>query len=124
MKALRGAVVRGAGLGRQLGFPTANVAAPSADIPPLGVYRVEAAWDGKTRPAVCSVGVRPTLGPSGPVWVEVHILDFDGDLYGKTLEVRFLEKIRDEARFSSLDELVAQIRRDVQAVRGLLPKPR
>ncbi len=121
---LRGEVVRGAGLGRKLGFPTANVAAPSADIPPLGVYRVEASWGGQSRPAVCSVGVRPTLGPSGPVWVEVHILDFDGDLYGKTLDVRFREKIRDESRFDSLDKLVEQIRRDVAAVRGLLPKPR
>lgn len=121
---LRGEVVRGAGLGRKLGFPTANVAAAPADIPPLGVYRAEASWDGQSRPAVCSVGVRPTLGPSGPVWVEVHILDFEGDLYGKTLDVSFLEKIRDEARFDSLDKLVEQIRRDVAAVRGLLPKPR
>jgi riboflavin kinase/FMN adenylyltransferase len=64
------------------------------------------------------------LGPAGPVWVEVHILDFEGDLYGKTLEVRLLERLRDEMRFSSLDELTAQIRRDVQAVRDLLPKPR
>jgi riboflavin kinase/FMN adenylyltransferase len=123
--ALRGEIVRGAGLGRKLGFPTANVAAARADIPPLGIYRVEASWDGgPARPAVCSVGVRPTLGPAGPVWVEVHILDFEGDLYGKTLEVRLLERLRDEMRFSSLDELTAQIRRDVQAVRDLLPKPR
>jgi riboflavin kinase/FMN adenylyltransferase len=83
---LRGVVVRGAGLGRRLGFPTANLKLAVARFPPYGVYRVEASWRGSggRRPAVCSVGVRPTLGPSGEVWVEVHVLDFDGDLYDRT----------------------------------------
>ena len=116
---LRGKVVPGAGLGRRLGFATANVLTPREGLPPFGVYRVEAAWEGQRGlPAVCNVGVRPTLGPSGEAWVEVHVLDFDGDLYGKELEVRFLEKIRDEKRFDSLGQLVEQIRRDAETVRA------
>jgi len=122
---LCGKVVAGSGLGRRLGFPTANVAVPAQQLPPHGVYRVEAIWGGSRRPAVCNVGVRPTLGPSGEVWVEVHVPGFDGDLYGRELEVRFLEKIRDEKRFDSMSELVDQIRKDVEAVRkaGLGPRP-
>jgi riboflavin kinase/FMN adenylyltransferase len=122
---LRGKVVAGAGLGRRLGFPTANVALPTHKLPPYGVYRVEAVWEASCHPAVCNVGVRPTLGPSGEVCVEVHVLGFAGDLYGKELEVRFLEKIRDEKRFDSLGELIDQIRKDVEAVKNacLGPKP-
>jgi riboflavin kinase/FMN adenylyltransferase len=122
---LRGKVVPGAGLGRRLGFPTANVVIPAQKLPPYGVYRAEAVWGAFCLPAVCNVGVRPTLGPSGEILVEVHVLDFDGDLYGQELEVRFLEKIRDEKRFDSLSELVDQIRKDAEAVRkaGLRPQP-
>lgn len=122
---LRGKVVPGAGLGRRLGFPTANVVIPPQKLPPYGVYRVEAVWGASCHPAVCNVGVRPTLGPSGEVWLEVHVLGFDGDLYGQELEVRFLEKIRDEKRFDSLSELVDQIRKDTEAVRNacLGPQP-
>lgn len=115
---LCGRVVPGAGLGRRLGFPTANVVIPPQKLPTYGVYRVEAVWESAGHPAVCNVGVRPTLGPSGEVWLEVHVLDFDGDLYGKELEVRFLEKIRDEKRFDSLSELVDQIRKDTEVVRN------
>jgi riboflavin kinase/FMN adenylyltransferase len=121
---LRGKVVGGAGLGRRLGFPTANVVIPARKLPPYGVYRVEAVWGASVHPAVCNVGVRPTLGPSGEVCVEVHVLGFAGDLYGQELEVHFLEKIRDEKRFDSLGELTAQIRRDVEAVKASCLGPR
>jgi len=121
---LRGKVVPGSGLGRRLGFATANVAAPPQNLPPRGVYRAQALWEGQSRLAVCNVGVRPTLGPSGEVWVEVHVLDFEGDLYGKELEVRFLDKIRDEKRFDSLGQLVEQIRADAAAARAAGPAPR
>jgi riboflavin kinase/FMN adenylyltransferase len=123
---LRGKVVPGAGLGRRLGFPTANVVIPPGRLPPYGVYRAEAAWGRCCLPAVCNVGVRPTLGPSGEAWLEVHVLGFDGDLYGQELEVRLLEKIRDEKRFDSLTELMDQIRKDAEAVRkaGLGPRQR
>ncbi|MFA6004653.1 MAG: riboflavin kinase [Elusimicrobiota bacterium] len=113
---IRGPVVAGQGLGRGLGFPTANVSVPGSDLPPFGVYRADAIWDGVAHPAVCNVGVRPTLVSAGSPWVEVHVLDFDGDLYGRVLEVRLREKLRDEKRFASRDELVEQIRRDVALV--------
>ncbi|MDD5657177.1 MAG: riboflavin kinase [Elusimicrobia bacterium] len=116
MIVLAGEVVRGAGLGRRLGFPTANVAVGSLPLPAFGVYRAQALWDGAApRPAVCNIGVRPTLGRGAAPWIEVHVLGFDGDLYGKRLEVRCLDKIRDEKKFSSLEELAEQIRRDCAA---------
>jgi riboflavin kinase/FMN adenylyltransferase len=113
---LTGEVVRGAGLGRRLGFPTANVAVGGQSLPTFGVYRARAAWDGAApRPAVCNVGVRPPMGASGEAWIEVHVLGFDGDLYGKRIEVSLLGKIRDERKFASIAELSDQIRQDCAA---------
>ena len=116
MRALRGRVVKGDRLGRRLGFPTANVKPPLGARPPLGVWRVLVS--GTTlgaRPAVCNVGVRPTLGGTRLV-VEVHIPDWRGNLYGRTLTVRFLSTIRGERKFASLAALKAQIRRDVDSL--------
>ncbi|MFA6318886.1 MAG: riboflavin kinase, partial [Elusimicrobiota bacterium] len=104
---LRGTVVRGAGLGRQLGFPTANLApsdagaADSLSEAPNGVFRVAVSGPRLrgARTGVCNVGVRPTVESAGRKIVEVHILDFDGDLYGSQLDVRFLGRIRAERRF-------------------------
>jgi len=114
MKALRGRVVRGERLGRKLGFPTANLKVGSAR-PPRGVWRVRVR--GTTlgeRPAVCNVGVRPTLGGKRLV-VEVHVPGFGGNLYGRTLTVTFLSRIRGERKFPSLAALKARIRLDVAA---------
>ncbi len=119
-----GLVVPGLGLGRRLGFATANIHIPKKDLPPFGVYLAEAVWGGKARPALCNVGVRPTLGPSNAVWVEVHVPGFKDDLYGEQMEVRFIKKLRDEKRFDTLDELVEQIRKDCAAVKGLRPAAR
>ena len=116
---VKGFVVPGLGLGRRLGFATANIHAAGKDLPPFGVYLVEVVWDGRVHPALCNVGVRPTLGPSRAVWVEVHVPGFKGDLYGRELEVRFIRKLRDERRFGTLDELVRQIRRDCAVLKGL-----
>ena len=116
MRTLRGRVVRGEGLGRKLGFPTANLKIPPAARPPRGVWRVKVA--GTTlgeRLAVCNVGVRPTVGGKRLV-VEVHIPGFRGDLYGRTLTVEFLAAIRAEKKFSSLAALKAQIGRDVASL--------
>jgi len=119
---VRGRVVSGRRLGRTLGFPTANLAfdIPTA-LPSHGIYAVTAAWDGETRPAVASLGVRPTVetGPA-PVLLEVHLLDWSGDLYGKTLTVTFVHRLRDEERFDGLDALTAQIQRDADEARRLL----
>lgn len=113
MRSVRGRVVRGERLGRKLGFPTANLKLPSSARPPRGVWKVMV--EGTTvgeRLGACNVGVRPTLGGVRLV-VEVHIPGFRGDLYGRTLTVSFLSKIRSERRFASLNALKAQIRRDV-----------
>ena len=116
MKTLRGRVVRGDGMGRKLGFPTANVKISPSAKPPRGVWRVMVR--GTTvgeRLGACNVGVRPTLGGTRLV-VEVHIPGFKGDLYGRTLSLEFLSAIRAEKRFPSLAALKARIRRDVASL--------
>ncbi len=116
MRILRGRVVRGDGLGRRLGFPTANLKLPPRARPPRGVWRVRVA--GTTlgeRAAVCNCGVRPTLGGRRLV-VEVHVPGFRGNLYGRTLGVSFVSRLRAERRFPSLAALKAQIRRDVASL--------
>lgn len=116
MRTLRGRVVRGERVGRRLGFPTANVKVPPASRPPRGVWKVLV--KGTTvgeRLGACNVGVRPTLGGVRLV-VEVHIPAFRGNLYGRTLTLRFLSKIRPERRFLSLDALRRQIRKDVASL--------
>lgn len=111
---ISGEVVHGHHLGRTIGFPTANVA-PPPDLAPLadGIY---AAWawlpaDASPRPAIAYIGNRPTVN-GGERMVETHLLDFDGDLYGQTLTTDLLERIRPDARFDSLADLVAQMRVD------------
>lgn len=117
-----GTVVHGASRGRGLGFPTANVVCEPAVLPPPGVYAVEALVDGKAWPAAANLGTRPTFGdrPGGDVLLEVHLLDFEGDLYGRELEITFRRLLRPERRFANADELRQQIRRDVEAVRELM----
>ena len=107
-------VMEGDKLGRQLGFPTANLDATGLALPPNGVYAIHAIVRGKTHRAVLNIGTRPTLGdPNPPLRVEAHLLDFDGELYGEELEIVFAEKLRDEKKFPSVDELKAQIARDI-----------
>jgi riboflavin kinase/FMN adenylyltransferase len=116
MKTLRGRVVRGEGLGRGLGFPTANIKLSPSARPPRGVWRVMVRGTAVgERLGACNVGVRPTLGGTRLV-VEVHIPDFKGDLYGKTLSLSFLSAIRAEKKFPSLAALKAQIKRDVASL--------
>ncbi len=111
---LAGPVVRGDGLGAQLGFPTANIDANGLALPPTGVYAVHADVKGKTYRAVLNLGYRPTLqNPTPQLRVEAHLLDFDGDLYGQELEVVFAEKLREERKFPSLKELRLQIAQDI-----------
>lgn len=123
---LSGRVVRGADRGRRLGFPTANVDVVEELIPLPGVYVVEAEVSGARRLAVANVGFNPTFGENS-LGVEVHILDFDEGLYGREIAVFFRERIRDERKFGSADELVRQIRKDVGYAREFRrpsgPKP-
>ena len=113
MKPLVGVVIRGAQLGRTLGFPTANLALPADSELRFGVYAGRAL----SRPAAVSVGVRPTIGAGLKPLAEVHILDFSGDLYGQELSVELLAYLRPERSFDSLDALTEQIARDVEQVR-------
>lgn len=115
---LAGEVVRGDQLGQQLGFPTANLATPGLLLPPNGVYAAHAAVAGRSQRAVLNIGRRPTVqNPTPAPRVEVHLLDFAGNLYGQELEVTFTAKLRDEKRFSSLDDLKTQIARDIAEAR-------
>jgi len=114
---LFGKVVRGKGIGQGLGFPTANVDYPRELAAPLGVFRVRASGAGLGAvDAVANVGTRPTVDGSGRVLLEVHIPGWSGNLYGKILHVDFLERIRGERKFPSLDALKRQIGRDVGAL--------
>lgn len=119
---LLGTVVRGVGVGRRLGFPTANLDVGGELLPPEGVYHTETVVPGAGRlVSATNLGKRPVFGrpPAwrGPSVVEVHLLDFEGDLYGKELEVFFLERIRDEVGCESERELARLIEADVKRVR-------
>lgn len=115
---ISGKVVKGAGRGKKLGFPTANVLFTQELIPLPGVYVVDAEIAGVRRRAVASVGFNPTFGENS-LGVEVHLLDFDRDLYGQEISVHFRDRIRDERKFKSVDELVRQIEMDVRYTREI-----
>jgi riboflavin kinase/FMN adenylyltransferase len=125
-----GTVERGDGLGKQIGFPTANLDLHHEVRPPPGVYGCEAVVGGQFRFGLVNIGTRPTLhgDPAPEGWeardreerVEVHLLDFEGDLYGQDVEIVFLVRLRDERRFDGLDALVAQIRKDREVFHGWL----
>lgn len=119
---LRGPVVGGERRGRAIGFPTANLVPQRLCLPPFGVYAVHAELHGRLHAAVANLGLRPTIGDlEGPL-LEVHVLDYDGELYGRELRVHFHSRIREERRFSSLEALKARIHEDcAEARRRLLP---
>jgi len=115
---LAGKVVAGDRVGRTLGFPTANLDTAGMQLPPNGVYAAVATVHGSRKPAAVNIGVRPTVdGQPGPVRVEAHLLDFEGELYGEGLNLELQRRLRGEERFSSVEKLMAQIGRDVEAVR-------
>lgn len=115
---LRGQVIRGAGRGRHLGFPTANLDGVSTLIPAEGIYAGRVAIGDQLLPAAISLGPNPTFN-DGQRKVEVHVLDFDGWLYDRQLEVDFLDRLRDIRRYASVDELLVQMHLDVAATRQL-----
>jgi riboflavin kinase/FMN adenylyltransferase len=116
--AISGRVIAGDGVGRRLGFPTANLDVTGLVLPPNGVYVGLAKIREKSQPVALNIGFRPTLATGGPqLRVEAHLLDFAGDLYGQELEIEIGEKLRDERKFGSLDELKVQIARDVAGAR-------
>ncbi len=117
--ALRGTVVHGDARGRLIGFPTANLQPENQVIPGRGVYACRAAIDGVKHNAVVNIGTRPTFDGHS-LRIEAHILDFQGDLYGRHLELTFIARLRAEQRFDGVPALVAQLTSDVAAARALL----
>ena len=119
-----GRVIVGAGRGKELGFPTANLEVLETRlIPADGVYAVRIQWGAENHPAVANVGTRPTFG-EGKRLVEAHILDFEGDLYGEELRLEFIERLRPERRFPSVEELVSQMQMDLSRARRILDQGR
>lgn len=116
---LSGVVVRGEGLGGQLGFPTANVELSASNklLPRNGVYIVRTEFDGVTREGIMNLGRRPTVSQQMHISMEVHIFTFSGDLYGMHMHIDLLERLRDEIRFDSAEQLTAQIQSDVEIAR-------
>jgi len=124
---VRGTVVEGQRRGRELGFPTANLLAENEVLPAAGVYAGEALFldegepkRGTRLPAVTNVGQRPTFEDGRGLIAEAHLIDFDGDLYGRRIDLSFTRRVRGEQKFEGPEALKAQIDRDVAAVRGSL----
>ncbi|HNQ02101.1 MAG TPA: bifunctional riboflavin kinase/FAD synthetase [Syntrophales bacterium] len=117
---LRGPVVKGYRRGSEIGVPTANIASEKELIPARGVYAVTAEMEGRRHPGVLNIGYSPTFGDNR-LTVEVHLLDFPREeLYGKPIEVFFIDRIRDEVKFENPQQLVRQIERDIERARELL----
>jgi riboflavin kinase/FMN adenylyltransferase len=114
---IRGLVGRGEQRGRKLGFPTANLHGVQVLLPGDGVYAVQVECDGQSWTGAANIGPNPTFGEHARK-VEVHLLDFIGDLYGRKLRLGFLERIRDTKPFSSAEDLVRQLRQDVETARA------
>ena len=115
---ISGRVERGDGVGSGLGYPTANVRLGRSKAPLSGIYVVEVEGLGaQPLPGVASLGVRPTVKRQGRAVLEAHLFDFDRDIYGRRVSVRFLAKLRDEEKFASVDDLVVQMGRDAQQAR-------
>ncbi|MDB6025235.1 MAG: Riboflavin biosynthesis protein [Verrucomicrobiales bacterium] len=117
---LCGKIIEGDKLGRTLGFPTANLEVAGLALPPRGVYAVHAKIDGKIHRAVLNIGFRPTVKSATPqVRAEAHLLDFHGDLYGQEMQITFVNKLREEQKFASIEVLKTQIESDIAKAREL-----
>jgi riboflavin kinase / FMN adenylyltransferase len=117
--AVSGRVIAGQRLGRTLGVPTANIALEPTNRLAHGVYAVVARVTGRAFPAVASYGTRPTVDDGSPL-LEVHLFDFEGDLYGREMEVEFIERIRNERKFDSIHSLAVEMERDKERARAIL----
>ncbi len=118
---ITGTVVRGRGLGRELGFPTANLVLNDPKVAD-GVYAVRATVDGAERNGVANAGTRPTVGEGGGRFLEVYLFDFEGDIYGRSIDVELIAYLRPEQKFASIDALRRQIERDkTEAEKNLTP---
>jgi riboflavin kinase/FMN adenylyltransferase len=117
-----GTIMRGDQRGRTLGFPTANLCSENELLPPHGVYATTARIGSLVYPSVTNVGTRPTVDQSGPTVIETHIFNLDRDLYGQPMRIGFVQRLRDERAFESLEALRAQIDADCQRARVLFTR--
>lgn len=115
---VEGVIIRGNRRGHTIGFPTANLKPQNRVIPKFGVYATATLIDGSWRKSITNIGVRPTFESDADPSIETYVFDFDGDLYGDVLRVRFLHRIRDERKFNGIDELKAQIEKDSNRARN------
>lgn len=116
----RGRVTEGKRIGRKLGYPTANIAVDGEIGAGNGVYAAVVDFEGRRYPAMASLGVRPTVSDDGERLLEVHLMGFDGDLYGKELEIDLRQFIRPERKFASREELRAAIEKDKLQIENIL----
>ncbi len=119
---LVGTIVEGRHRGREIGFPTANLETSNELIPPNGVYATTLTVDGVVHAAMTNIGVNPTFGDSTAATVETHVLRFDGDLYGRQVQLGFVQRLRDERRFDDVDGLKAQIEADRRVAERLFTR--
>ncbi len=117
-----GVVIRGDQRGRTIGFPTANLCTDNELLPPHGVYATNAIIDGIVLPSVTNIGTRPTVDASGRTSIETHIFDFNRDLYGAAMRLAFVQRLRDERTFESVDVLKTQIAADCARARVLFDR--
>ncbi len=118
---LDGTIVEGRQRGREIGFPTANLQTANELLPPFGVYATTMTVDGDVRPGLTNIGMRPTFNETN-VTVETHLLDYAGDLYGRTVRLSFVQRLRDERRFGDVDALRAQIAADQRSAERLFAR--
>ena len=116
---IHGRVVEGKGLGRKIGFPTANIETMQELLPPTGVYPCYVEVDGRTYKGIANIGTCPTFH-GDKMSIEVHIFDFDRDIYGKEITIRLKPRIREERKFGSVYELTSQIKKDVEVAKSVL----
>jgi riboflavin kinase/FMN adenylyltransferase len=116
-----GTIVEGRRRGRELGFPTANLETENELVPPNGVYATIMTIDGVVHGGVTNIGMRPTFGETTPT-IETHVLDYSGDLYGHTVRLAFVQRLRDERRFEDVDALRAQIDADKRRAERLFTR--
>lgn len=121
---LQGTIVSGDGIGTKLGFPTANVKVKDELklIPKNGVYAIRAQFEGREFGGMLNIGYRPTVSNTGEPRIEVHLFGFNEKIYDRTITLKLKERLRDEKRFESKEELIAQLKRDEQAVKAILHK--
>lgn len=117
-----GTVIQGAGRGRELGVPTANLATRNELLPPHGVYATTVTIDGVVHAGVTNIGLRPTFSDASRTTIEVHVLGLSRDLYGQQVRLGFIQRLRDERRFPDVDALKAQIDADVRRARRLFDR--